>query len=61
MNGSYPPYTESMFKKLNVKLDIKDGDLELIKNNPCDYLGISYYMSNIIKADEKGNAIGNMS
>lgn len=61
MNGEYPSYTKSMFETLNVKLDILEGDLELMKNNPCDYLGLSYYMSNIIQAEAEGSAIGNMS
>ena len=61
MNGEYPAYTKSMFKILNVELEIKDGDLELMKKNPCDYLGLSYYMSNIIEANNEGSPIGNMS
>ena len=61
MNGVYPAYTKSMFKRLKVNLDIREGDLELMKNNPCDYLGFSYYMSNVIQSDTKGSAIGNMS
>ena len=61
MSGEYPSYTKSMFRNLNVNLEINEGDLELMKNNPCDYLGISYYMSNVIEAKQDGNAIGNMS
>ncbi len=62
MNGKYPAYTKSLFEDLHVKLDIEDGDLQLMLENPCDYLAFSYYMSNVIEADPtKGSSIGNMS
>ncbi|OTO77372.1 MULTISPECIES: glycoside hydrolase family 1 protein [unclassified Enterococcus] len=62
MRGHYPSYTESMLKELGVTLEVEDGDLELMAANPCDYLGISYYMSNVISTNEmstKGQ--GNMT
>ena len=42
MRGTYPSYTASLFKKMNVKLEIQAGDLELMAKYPCDYLGFSY-------------------
>ncbi len=51
-----------MFEAKNVKLEIQDGDLELIRQYPCDYLGFSYYMSSVITTDpEKLKVVGNMS
>lgn len=62
MHGKYPNYTESLFRKRNIKLQIEDGDLELMAANPCDYLGFSYYMSSVITSDvEKLKVTGNMS
>ncbi|WP_221928439.1 glycoside hydrolase family 1 protein [Enterococcus casseliflavus] len=62
MRGEYPFYTENLFKKLGVELRIAPGDLELMSKNPCDYLAFSYYMSNVITADEeKLTIVGNLS
>ena len=63
MRGTYPSYTASLFKKMNVKLEIQAGDLELMAKYPCDYLGFSYYMSNVITTDKEklGDLVGNRS
>lgn len=62
LRGEYPYYTTSMFKELGVTLEVTDGDLELMKNNPCDYLAFSYYQSNVITADvSKLKSSGNFS
>ncbi|PLS35302.1 6-phospho-beta-glucosidase [Carnobacterium maltaromaticum] len=45
MRGYYPAYTARMFRQLGVNLIVKDGDSAILKNNPADYLGFSYYMS----------------
>lgn len=62
MRGQYPYYTDSLFEELGVELEIHEGDLELMAKNPCDYLGFSYYMSNVITSDtSKLTNIGNLS
>ena len=62
MKGEYPSYTKSIFKKRNVSITIEDGDLELMKQYPCEFIGFSYYMSSVITSDEtKLKATGNMS
>ncbi|OTO77386.1 MULTISPECIES: glycoside hydrolase family 1 protein [unclassified Enterococcus] len=62
MRGEYPFYTKSLFEKLDVNLEIAEGDLELMEANPCDYLGFSYYMSNVVSANpENQGIVGNMS
>ncbi len=62
MRGHYPAYTDSLFEKKGVVLDIEEGDLELMQAYPCDFLAFSYYMSSAITADkEKLKAAGNMS
>jgi 6-phospho-beta-glucosidase len=61
MNGVYPWYTVSLFKRKGVKLEYTDEDLRLLKQYPCDFLSFSYYMSNCIEAHKEGEAIGNMS
>jgi len=54
VRGEYPPFAGRFFKKHNISLDIRDGDLELIKEHRVDYIGISYYMSLTQKKDKTG-------
>lgn len=62
MLGEYPRYTKKLFSDMGVTLEIADGDLELMQQNPCDYLAFSYYMSNVFSADtSKTTVTGNMS
>lgn len=63
MHGEYSSFAKCYFKQLNVNLDIKDDDLIVLKENPCDYIGFSYYSSRLISANPShldiadGNAI----
>ena len=62
MRGVYPAYTTRMFEELNVQLEMKEGDLDIIKNNTSDYLALSYYMSSVVMSDTSQlKKIGNMS
>lgn len=62
MRGEYPYYTKAIFEEMGVNLKIEEGDLQLMKKNPCDYLAFSYYMSNVITSKKEQNtALGNMS
>ncbi|MBE9909315.1 glycoside hydrolase family 1 protein [Enterococcus casseliflavus] len=61
MQGKYPFYTENMFEKLGVKLEMAKDDLVLMAENPCDYLAFSYYMSNVISGEKEKQIVGNMS
>lgn len=45
VRGEYPAFIHRYFKENNVQLNIKDGDLELLKEYTVDYIGLSYYMS----------------
>jgi len=64
VRGEYPAFIKRYFKEHNIKLDIQDGDLELLKEGTVDYVGFSYYMSRTekkVKSDEEsseGNIIG---
>lgn len=49
--GEYPNYAAEIFARKNVKLDIREGDLELIKAYPLDFVSFSYYRSTTICAD----------
>lgn len=58
MKGEYP---EDMLAYYKDKLDaphIEAGDMELIKANPVDYLGVNYYAPARIRASEKEPVLG---
>ncbi|NLC97333.1 MAG: 6-phospho-beta-glucosidase [Erysipelotrichaceae bacterium] len=58
--GKYPGYIQRYFKENGITLDIKDGDLELMKNT-VDYISFSYYMSYCATADKNVKTeIGNI-
>ena len=50
-NGEYPTYVTSQLKKKGIMPIFEDGDAELLKENTVDYLSISYYQSQTVKAD----------
>lgn len=51
LQGEYPIYAIRYFQDNNVKIVIEDGDEEIIKNNPMEFLAISYYASRMIDAE----------
>lgn len=62
MNGEYPYFAKRMWKQYDVSLDITEEDLQLLKENTCDYLSFSYYQSMAVSADDtKKLTAGNMS
>ncbi|MGP4039071.1 glycoside hydrolase family 1 protein [Gracilibacillus sp. D59] len=62
IRGEYPAFINRYFKENNIELDMKEGDLELIKEHTVDYIGFSYYMSRTEKLDksDQANADGNI-
>lgn len=62
MRGEYPYYAKKLFEKEQIVLDIKEGDMGILKHT-CDFLSFSYYMSKCIAQDpstyEKGK--GNLT
>lgn len=63
IRGYYPNYTLKEFERENLNIPILDGDAEILKNGTVDYLGFSYYMSNVVdyqadNAEEEANVHG---
>lgn len=59
--GEYSSYMLSKMKKENKMPEMLEGDLELLKNNKCDWLSLSYYFSTVashgkLSLDMNGNA-----
>lgn len=51
--GEYPEELAQIIKENNIIPEIHEQDLEVIKNNTVDYLGVNYYQPRRIKAREK--------
>lgn len=66
VRGEYPTFAKRYLKENGIKLDIQDGDLEIIKEGTVDYIGFSYYMSRTekkVRTQEEGtsgNIIGGL-
>lgn len=52
VRGEYPAFTKRFFKENDIKLDIREGDLDIIKEHTVDYIALSYYMSRTEVKDE---------
>lgn len=43
LRGYYPSYTKGIFKENNINIKMEEGDKEILKQYPSDYLAFSYY------------------
>lgn len=63
--GYVPELIKKIWERNNYKLDITSKDLDGIKKGTVDYLGITYYLTSTVSADQtiqkvgSGNAAGN--
>ena len=48
IRGEYPNYALKEFEREGLEIPILEGDAEILKNGTIDYLGFSYYMSNVV-------------
>ena len=53
--GEYPSYAKKMLERMNINIEIKDGDLELLKKHTVDFISFSYYSSRLTSADPEVN------
>ncbi len=51
--GYYPSYIKRVFREKGVRLDIRPGDLETLREYPVDFVSFSYYSSRCASADPK--------
>ncbi|MGN0436062.1 MAG: 6-phospho-beta-glucosidase [Wujia sp.] len=54
IRGEYPNYILKHLERQNIKLDITDADLIALKEGTVDYLGFSYYASNVVEDKGRG-------
>ncbi len=61
VRGEYPYYAKRYFEEHNIKIQMEDGDLEILKEGTVDFYTFSYYMSNCVSTDpEKMKTSGNL-
>ncbi len=62
--GYYPNYALKEFERKNIKIDMTEEDIQLLKDYPVDFVSFSYYSSKVASVDPKvvaGNSgAGNM-
>lgn len=58
--GYYPNYAIKQFERMGLNLNITEEDKKILKENPVDFISLSYYTSRCITTQEGvGEAIGN--
>lgn len=60
VRGKYPNYALKEFEREGYNLDIREEDLEILKQGTVDYVGLSYYMSTVVKADVQNDNMGDV-
>lgn len=53
IRGEYPGYAKRYFAENDIKIDITETDLDIIKNNHVDFLSISYYYTRLVSKQDK--------
>lgn len=51
VRGHYPSYIEKEWERAGYTLDITEEDRGILEQGTVDYIGISYYMSVVVKAE----------
>lgn len=62
MRGYYPSYMKRFMKEHHIRIQMEEGDEELLRNYTSDFLSFSYYMSSVITASPSDpSMVGNFS
>lgn len=60
VRGKYPTYALKEFEREGYNIDIRLEDLAVLKAGAVDYIGFSYYMSTVVKADATNDTDNNV-
>ena len=55
--GYYTALCKAQLKRLNVSLEMEDGDAEILKEGKVDYIAFSYYFSSIASSEDGNNIV----
>lgn len=53
IRGHYSAFAKKEWEREGTRPDMQPEDVQILAEGKCDYLGFSYYMSNVVKADVK--------
>lgn len=60
VRGKYPSYALKEFEREGYNIDIRLEDLAVLQAGKVDYVGFSYYMSTVVKADAQNDVDNNI-
>lgn len=60
-HGRYPGYALAMFEREGIDPGFRPGDAEILAAGTVDFVGLSYYMSNTVKADAVNDMANDVS
>lgn len=60
VRGYYPRYALKEFERQGYDIGMEEGDSEILKAGVVDYIGFSYYMSTVVKADVYNDNTGDV-
>lgn len=58
IRGTYPYFAKKHWKRMNLKLDIRKEDVQILKEGKVDFCGISYYSTTCVSHDPDKEQIG---
>jgi 6-phospho-beta-glucosidase len=53
VRGYYPAYSERFFEENNIRIDMGENDLRVLKAYTADYIAISYFSSRLVSATQE--------
>ncbi|MGG7078547.1 6-phospho-beta-glucosidase [Clostridium sardiniense] len=53
VRGEYPSFTKKLWERKGLNINMEPEDEEILKEGTVDYIGLSYYMSDAVKANAK--------
>ncbi|AGR42192.1 glycoside hydrolase family 1 protein [Spiroplasma diminutum] len=59
--GEYSKFSLNLLNKFGIKLNISEDDKKILKENTCDFVGFSYYMSGVVNDLESELTEGNLA
>lgn len=60
VRGHYPSYTKKLWERKGYNIKMEPEDEKILSEGKVDYLGFSYYMSNVVRADVKNDTSKSM-
>ena len=59
--GHYPAYAKKMFERKGFQIKMEAGDEEILAQGTVDYIGFSYYMSNVVNSQSYRDVSGEVN